>query len=93
MNAILKNVMNVVTFSSISYVNPRAGLLLHSKIRCYTQLILVNNVGASVAKCLMSLTSVYFPLTAVGSNPDRDFGFFHASLWKVGGSIQVPVRA
>jgi hypothetical protein len=37
-------------------------------------------------------------LTAVGSNPDRDFGFFMwgsypASLRNVGGSTQVPVRA
>jgi hypothetical protein len=35
------------------------------------------HVGASVAEWLRSLTSNHFPLTAVGSNPDRDFGFFH----------------
>jgi hypothetical protein len=34
-------------------------------------------VGASVAEWLRSLTSNHLPLTAVGSNPDRDFGFFH----------------
>jgi hypothetical protein len=33
--------------------------------------------GASVAEWLRSLTSNHLPLTAVGSNPDRDFGFFH----------------
>jgi hypothetical protein len=34
-------------------------------------------MGASVAEWLKSLTSNNLPLTAVGSNPDRDFGFFH----------------
>jgi hypothetical protein len=33
--------------------------------------------GASVAEWLRSLTSNHLPLTAVGSNPDRDFEFFH----------------
>jgi hypothetical protein len=33
--------------------------------------------GASLAEWLKLLTSNYLPLTAVGSNPDRDFGFFH----------------
>jgi hypothetical protein len=33
--------------------------------------------GASVAEWLRSLTSNHLPLTAVGSNLDRDFGFFH----------------
>jgi hypothetical protein len=28
-------------------------------------------------KWLRLLTSNHLPLTAVGSNPDRDFGFFH----------------
>jgi hypothetical protein len=32
---------------------------------------------ASVAEWLRSLTSNLLPLTAVGSNPGRDFGFFH----------------
>jgi hypothetical protein len=45
-----------------------------------------------------SLTSNNLPLTAVGSNPDRDFGFIFvrkhtASLRNVGASTQVPVRA
>jgi hypothetical protein len=33
--------------------------------------------GASVAEWFTSLTSNHLPLTAVGSNPDRDFGFFY----------------
>jgi hypothetical protein len=32
--------------------------------------------GSSVAEWLRSLASNNLPLTAVGSNPDRDFGFF-----------------
>jgi hypothetical protein len=35
------------------------------------------DVGVSVAEWLRSLTSNHLPLTAVSSNPDRDFGFFH----------------
>jgi hypothetical protein len=35
------------------------------------------NSGVSVAEGLRSLTSSHLPLTAVGSNPCRDFGFFH----------------
>jgi hypothetical protein len=34
-------------------------------------------IGASVAEWLRSLNSNHLPLTAVGSNPDRDFEFFH----------------
>jgi hypothetical protein len=34
-------------------------------------------IGASVAEWLRSFTSNHLPLTAVGSNPDRDFGLFH----------------
>jgi hypothetical protein len=34
-------------------------------------------IGASVAEWLRSLTSNHLPLTPVGSNPERDFGFFH----------------
>jgi hypothetical protein len=30
-----------------------------------------------VAEWLKSFTLNHLPLTAVGSNPDRDFGFFH----------------
>jgi hypothetical protein len=33
--------------------------------------------GASMAKWLRLLTSNHLPLSTVGSNPDRDFGFFH----------------
>jgi hypothetical protein len=33
--------------------------------------------GASVAEWLRLLTSNHLLLTAVGSNPYRDFGFFH----------------
>jgi hypothetical protein len=33
--------------------------------------------GASVAEWLRSLTLNHLPLTAVGWNPYRDFGFFH----------------
>jgi hypothetical protein len=42
--------------------------------------------GATVAEWLRSLTSNHLPLTAVGSNPGRDFGFFHVmklSSWNV----------
>jgi hypothetical protein len=51
-----------------------------------------------VAEWLRSLTSSYFPLTAMGSNIDRDFDFFHvrklsSQLTQRGGSTQVPVRA
>jgi hypothetical protein len=54
-----------------------------------------NIIGASVAEWLRLLTSNHLLLTAVGLNPDRDFGFFHvrsypASLQNVGGSTQVP---
>jgi hypothetical protein len=35
--------------------------------------ILINAIEASVAKWLMSLTLNHLPLTAVDSNPDRDF--------------------
>jgi hypothetical protein len=53
--------------------------------------------GASVAEWLRSLTLNNLPLTAVGSNPERDFWFFMwgsypASVRNVGGSSQVPVR-
>jgi hypothetical protein len=34
-------------------------------------------LGLSVDEWLRSLISNHLPLTAVGSNPDRDFGFFH----------------
>jgi hypothetical protein len=64
--------------------------------------LLINFLGRLIimAKWLRSFSSNYFPLTAVGSNPNRDFGFFHvrklssypASLQNVGGSTQVPVR-
>jgi hypothetical protein len=33
-----------------------------------------------MAEWLILLTSNHLPLTAVGSNPDRDFGFFHVQL-------------
>jgi hypothetical protein len=49
-------------------------------------------VGASVAEWLKSLTLNNVSLTAVDSNPDRDFGFLHVrntSLRNVGGSTQV----
>jgi hypothetical protein len=54
--------------------------------------------GASVAKWLRLLTSNHLPLTAVGLNPYRDFGFFHvrklpASLRNVSGSARVPICA
>jgi hypothetical protein len=43
-------------------------------------------------------TSLQLPLTAVGSNPDSDFGFFHVrklslKLMECEGSTQVSVRA
>jgi hypothetical protein len=41
------------------------------------QLVKKKAVGASVAEWLRFLTSNHLPLTAVGLNPDRDFGFFH----------------
>jgi hypothetical protein len=41
------------------------------------QFIFYRLYGASVAEWLRSLTLNHLPLTAVGSNPDRDFGFFH----------------
>jgi hypothetical protein len=55
-------------------------------------------LGASVAERLRSLTSNHLSLTAVGSNPDRDFasyvwGSYQASLRNVGGFTQVPVPA
>jgi hypothetical protein len=34
-------------------------------------------VGASMAEWLRSLTSNHLSLTAMGSNPDREFGLFH----------------
>jgi hypothetical protein len=37
----------------------------------------LNDIGASVAEWLRSLTSNHLPITAVGSNPERGFGFFH----------------
>jgi hypothetical protein len=39
--------------------------------------LLQTEFGASVAEWLRSLTSNLLPITAVGSNPDRDFGFFN----------------
>jgi hypothetical protein len=36
----------------------------------------IKNKGR-LAERLRSLTSNHLPLTAVGSNPDKDFGFFH----------------
>jgi hypothetical protein len=34
-------------------------------------------LGASMAKWFRSLTLNHLPLTALGSNPNRDFGYFH----------------
>jgi hypothetical protein len=34
--------------------------------------------GASIAGWLRLLVSSYWPLTTLGWNPNRDFGFFHA---------------
>lgn len=49
--------------------------------------------GASMAELLMPLTSNYFPLTAVRSNPTGGMEFFHvrmlAGFWKVGWAILV----
>jgi hypothetical protein len=43
------------------------------------------DVGASVAEWLRSLSLNNLPLTAVGCNPDRDFGWnYQASLLNVG---------
>jgi hypothetical protein len=53
----------------------KAGLSYVSTILCIGQL--QKKVGASVAEWLRSLTSNHLPLTAVGSNLDRDLGFFH----------------
>jgi hypothetical protein len=41
----------------------------------YIQLSCYIFKGASVAEWLRLLTSNHLPLTAVGSNPDRDFEF------------------
>jgi hypothetical protein len=47
----------------------------------------------SVAELLRSLTSNHLPLTAVGSNPYRDFGFFHVrKLSKAYGTSVVLLR-
>jgi hypothetical protein len=51
-----------------------------------------------MAEWLRLLTSNHLLLTAMGSNLDRDCGFFYvrkypARLWNVGGSTQVPVLA
>jgi hypothetical protein len=53
-------------------------------------------LGASMAEWIRLLTSNHLTLTAVGSNPDRNFEFFHgysAILLNVGDSTQVFFRA
>jgi hypothetical protein len=54
---------------------------IQTKNVCFRQLqpelSFQNLLGASVAEWLRSLASNHLPLTAVGSNPDKDFGFFH----------------
>jgi hypothetical protein len=55
-------------------VYPLLTILLYRIKMCPCFLIL--ELGASVAEWLRSLTSNHLPLTSVGSNLDRDFGFF-----------------
>jgi hypothetical protein len=69
---------------------------IFTPILCTCILTKVNN-KASLAEWVRSLTSNHLSLTAVGSNPYRDFGFFHMrnlssfKLRESGGSTQVPV--
>jgi hypothetical protein len=50
-----------------------------------TALSSYSQAGVSVAEWLRSLTSNHLPLTVVGLNPYRDFGFFHVR--KLGTSV------